>query len=163
MANYITNSLEEGEQIVLDGSLHWTYVCKYIFSSLLMLLVSIGSLVAGYNTSRQELYIIGIIILFISFITYLIGRIVRMKTEFAVTNYRFIQKDGIFNIKMTEIPLHKIETVNFYQSFWQRVLGTGSVELVGNGGTSHRVDYIENPLLVRKTIVGAINKKEEHS
>lgn len=59
---------------------------------------------------------------------------------------------------MTEIPLFKIETVNFYQSFGQRLLGTGSIELVGSGGTSHRVNFIEKPLIVRKTIVGAINK-----
>lgn len=38
------------------------------------------------------------------------------------------------------------------------MVGTGSIELVGSGGTFHRVDYIEKPLLVRKTIVSEINK-----
>ena len=65
------------------------------------------------------------------------------------------------NIKMTEIPLFKIETVNFYQSFWQRVLGTGSIELVGSGGTFHRVNYIEKPLIVRKMIVSEISRNQK--
>lgn len=53
---------------------------------------------------------------------------------------------------MTEIPLFKIETVNLYQSLWQRMFSTGSIELVGSGGTNHRVDYIQEPFDVRKTI-----------
>ncbi len=160
MAHYITNSLEEGEQIVLRGRLHWTSVYRYIFSALLMFLVAIGLLVGGYYTSQQELYYAGAGFVVVAAVIYLIGRVVRTKCEFAVTTNRFVQKDGIFNIQMTEIPLFKIETVNFYQSFGQRLLGTGSIELVGSGGTSHRVNFIEKPLMVRKTIVSAINKKE---
>lgn len=161
MAHYITHSLEEGEQIVLRGRLHWIAICRYIFSALLLLLIAIGFVVAGYITSRQEMYITAAIIFVVATIIYLIGRLLRTKCEFAVTNSRFIQKDGIFNIKMTEIPLFKIETVNFYQSLWQRIMKTGCIELVGSGGTSHRVDYIEHPLLVRKTIVSTINKHNQ--
>lgn len=158
MAHYITNSLEEGEQIVLRGRLHWTSVYRYILSALLMLLVAIGLLVGGYFTERQELYYVGAAFVVVAAVIYLIGKVVRTKCEFAVTTNRFIQKDGIFNIQMTEIPLFKIETVNFYQSLGQRLVGTGSIELVGSGGTSHRVNFIEKPLMVRKTIVSAINR-----
>lgn len=158
MAHYITNSLEEGEQIVFQGHLHWTSVYKYILSSVLMLLMAIGLLLAGYFTSRQELYLVGAAFLVLVILIYIVGWIFRTRCEFAITNNRFIQKDGILNIKMTEIPLFKIETVNFYQSLGQRILGTGSIELVGSGGTFHRVNYVEKPLTVRKMIVGEINK-----
>ena len=53
---------------------------------------------------------------------------------------------------MTEIPLFKIETVNLYQSLWQRLFSTGSIELVGSGGTNHKVDYIQSPFDVRKIL-----------
>lgn len=159
MAHYITNSLEEGEQIVFQGHLHWTAIAKYMISSISLLLAA-GSFIAfGYYTTHQKLYVIGGIILLIAIVIYIIGRVIRTRSEFAVTTTRFIQKDGILNIKMTEIPLFKIETVNFYQSLWQRLLGTGSIELVGSGGTFHRVNYIERPHIVRKTIVGTLNKK----
>lgn len=137
MGHYITNSLEEGEQIVFQGHLHWTSVYQYIFSALLLALMAIGLLVAGYYTSCQELYIVSLLFFVIATIIYIIGRIIRTRSEFAVTNNRFIQKDGILNIKMKEMPLFKIETVNFYQSFGQRLLGTGSIELLGSGGTFH--------------------------
>lgn len=158
MAHYITNSLEEGEHIVLQGRLHWTSICQYLFFSFIFILIAGGFVVSGYYLSSQELYYIGGVFFFVSFVLYIIGRIIRTRTEFAVTTTRFIQKDGILSVKMTEMPLFKVETVNFYQSFWQRLLGTGSIELVGSGGTFHRVNYIEKPLLVRKVIVNAINK-----
>ena len=164
MSHYITNSLEAGEQIVLQGRLHWSYIFKYLLSSIFLTLVAGGFMVFGYYVSKNELCLIGGIFLIIAAVVYFVGRLIRTRSEFAVTTTRFVQKDGIFNIKMTEIPLFKIETVNFVQSFWQRIIGIGSIELVGSGGTSHTVNYIEKPLIVRGTIVSAINKiqnKEE--
>lgn len=158
MGNYITKSLEDGEQIVFQGHLHWTAIYQYILSALLMLLIAIGLMVAGYLKSQQELYIVGIVFIVISIVLYITGWIVRTKCEFAVTNNRFVQKDGILNIRMTEIPLFKIETVNFYRSFGQRILGTGSIELVGSGGTTHKVENVEDPLKVRKMILTALTK-----
>ena len=43
------------------------------------------------------------------------------------------------------------------------MLGTGCIELVGSGGTSHRIHSIEHPMEVRKTIVGAINRQKKDS
>ena len=158
MAHYIINSLEAGEQIVLQGRLHWISICQYLLFGFILILVA-GSLVAsGYFMSRLELFIIGAGVFVLAIVILIVGRFIRTRREFAVTTSRFIQKDGILNIKMTEIPLFKIETVNFYQSLWQRMVGTGSIELVGSGGTFHCVDYIEKPLIVRKTIVSTINK-----
>ncbi len=161
MAHYIINSLEEGEQIVLQGRLHWISTYQYLLSGFILIRI-VGSLVAsGYFMSRSELVIIGAVGFVLALVILVVGRVIRTRSEFAVTTSRFIQKDGILNIKMTEIPLFKIETVNFYQSLWQRIVGTGSIELVGSGGTFHRVDYIEKPLIVRKTIVSTINKNPD--
>ncbi|MBP5619367.1 MAG: PH domain-containing protein [Bacteroidaceae bacterium] len=160
MANYITSSLEEGEHIVLNGRLHWVSICEYIFSSIFLFLLGIGFVVAGVMAPNPLFYIAAGVSVLVALIVYLVGRLIRTRTEFAVTTDRFIQKEGILNVKMTEIPLYKIETVNFYQSFWQRMLGTGCIEMVGSGGTSHQIHRIEHPMEVRKTIVSAINKQD---
>ena len=158
MADFIKKSLEVGEEIKYNGRLHWSSIWKYIFFSWLML---IGGLVAAgvcYYYKQQDVYVfIGIVVAALGLIIGFIGRIVRTRSEFAITNTRFVQKDGIFNIKMTEIPLQRIETVIYYQTFWQRMIGTGCVELVGSGGTSHQVHCIEHPMQVRKMVVSAIN------
>lgn len=158
MGNFIKKSLEEGEEIKYNGRLHWSSIWKYIFFSWLM---TIGGLVAAcacYYYKEQNMYIYtGVAVAVMGLIIGIIGRIVRTRSEFAITNTRFVQKDGIFNIKMTEIPLQRIETVNYYQTIWQRMIGTGCVELVGSGGTSHQVHCIEHPMRVRKMVLSAIN------
>lgn len=163
MANYIRQSLEEGETIIFKGRLHWSYIFRYLFFSLLLLLLGAFCIYLAYYRHPEHqttLFYLGIGSLVLSFFVWIIGRIVRTRSEFAVTDTRFVQKDGIFNIKMTEIPLARIETVNFYQSLWQRLLGTGCVEMVGSGGTSHQVHCIENPMKVRKIICASIKKPQ---
>lgn len=160
MANYITNSLEEGERIVLNGRLHWTAIASYLITTWLLALVGVGVMIWAALGDRRELLWVGGVALIVAFAVYIVGCVVRTRSEFAVTTSRFIQKDGIFNIAMTEIPLFKVETVNFYQTLFQRMLGTGCIELVGSGGTSHRIHAIEHPMEVRKTIVSIINKAE---
>ncbi|MBO4768083.1 MAG: PH domain-containing protein [Bacteroidales bacterium] len=166
MANYIKQSLEAGEQVIYNGRLHWSAIFRYIFCTVLFALCGIVAIALAYTIypeHQQPLFYCGIALLVLAFFVWLVGRIVRTRSEFAVTNTRFVQKDGIFNIKMTEIPLARIETVNFYQSLWQRIIGTGCVEMVGSGGTSHQVHCIEHPMKVRKIICTSIKKKPEAS
>lgn len=163
MANYIKQSLEEGETIIFKGRLHWSYIFGYLFFSFLFTAGGIIAIVLAYykfQEHKTEFFYAGIAMLVLAFFIWLIGRIIRTRSEFAVTDTRFVQKDGIFNIKMTEIPLARIETVNFYQSLWQRMLGTGCVEMVGSGGTSHQVHCIEEPMKVRKIICASIKKPQ---
>lgn len=158
MSNYITSSLEEGETIVLQGHLHWLTIFRYLAACFLGILLSV-LFIYLYFAKEQAWYLyIGLGFLLFSVIIYLVGNLVRSRNEFAVTNSRFIQKEGILNIKITEIPLYKIETANFYQTFWQRIVGTGCIELVGSGGTPHQVHQIKDPLTVHRTIVATINK-----
>ena len=161
MANYIKQSLEEGETIIFKGRLHWSYIFGYLFFSFLFTIGGIVAIALAYYKfpeRKTELFYAGIAMLVLAFFIWIIGRIIRTRSEFAVTDTRFVQKDGIFNIKMTEIPLGRIETVNFYQSLWQRILGTGCVEMVGSGGTSHQVHCIEQPMKLRKIICASIKK-----
>lgn len=165
MANYIKQSLEEGETIIFKGRLHWSYIFRYLLFSLLFTICGIVSIALAYYKypeHQTKLFYAGIALLVLAFFVWIIGRIVRTRSEFAVTDTRFVQKDGIFNIKMTEIPLARIETVNFYQSLWQRFLGTGCVEMVGSGGTSHQVHCIEQPMKVRKIICASIKKPQSN-
>ena len=166
MANYIKQSLEEGEKIIYNGRLHWSAIFRYLFFATVFVLCGIAAIALAYTVypeHQQPLFYAGIVLLVLAFFVWIIGRIIRTRTEFAVTDTRFVQKDGIFNIKMTEIPLARIETVNFYQSLWQRIIGTGCVEMVGSGGTSHQVHCIEQPMKVRKIICASIKEKPEAS
>ena len=51
MANYLKNSLEEGEKIIFNGRLHWSSIFRYMFWSFLFLLAGIAAFVAGLYAS----------------------------------------------------------------------------------------------------------------
>ncbi len=160
MNKYIRKSLEPGEEIVFNGRLHWSYIWGYIFWEWLLLIGAIALAIYNYRCEQSEhwLYYCALVLLVLAFVVWIIGKIVRTYSEFVVTATRFIQKDGFFSIHMKEIPLFKIETVNFHQRFIQRIIGTGGIELVGSGGTYHLIEHIDKPMDVRKAIVSAINK-----
>lgn len=160
MASYIEQTLEQGESIIHKGRLHWTYNWKWAASGIGLITLSAVLLILTLKTDflssligEKATYIIYGVIAFAGLCVWLWGYFIRSKTEFAITNTRFIQKDGIFNVKMMEIPLFKIETINFSQSFAERIFKTGKLQLVGSGGTDHTVSYLQRPHRVRKILM----------
>lgn len=163
MSSYITKSLEEGESIVLRGHYHWTFTTSQVISSWILVIVCLALLTAAHYRPEQATTLVALAVaaLAVALITALWGYILRSRTEFAVTDTRFIQKDGILDISIKEIPLYKVETVNFSQSLLQHIMGTGNIELVGSGGTTHRLTFIAHPMEVKKAIARAIGNKEK--
>lgn len=168
MANFIEKTLEPGEQVVFKGRLHWSYNFRYTAWGILLILLGVADMTYiaythynGFNNNTLALFCAGVILSVVGIGLIGFGYFIRNRTEFAITDHRFIQKDGIFDIKMTEIPLFKVETVNFYQTFFERILKTGSIELVGSGGTFHRVEFVQNPYMVRN-IIATYMKKERN-
>ncbi|MCM1079969.1 MAG: PH domain-containing protein [Bacteroidales bacterium] len=157
MAHFIEKTLERGEKIMYEGRLHWYFNFRFTVWGAVLTGVGIFCLAyaAGNVLEPATVNILvgaGIVACIWGLGSIFYGYFLRVKTEFAITDSRFIQKDGIFNIKLTEIPLFKIETVNFEQSFIERIVNTGSIELVGSGGTNHKVGFVQNPLRVRNII-----------
>jgi len=74
----------------------------------------------------------------------------RYTDEFAVTNRRVIVKTGLISRKTLEMNLSKIESVNVDQSIFGRLLGYGTITIIGTGGTRESFPNISKPLLFRK-------------
>ncbi len=84
-------------------------------------------------------------------ITLFIAPIIAYTTsEFAITNKRVIIKVGLIRRTTLEMNLQKIETVNVNQGILGRMLGYGTVTIVGTGGTRESFPRIANPLEFRK-------------
>jgi uncharacterized membrane protein YdbT with pleckstrin-like domain len=70
--------------------------------------------------------------------------------EFAITNKRVIIKTGLISRKTFEMNHSKIESVNVDQGVFGRLLGYGTIRIVGSGGTREIFPKIQNPLEFRK-------------
>ncbi len=93
-------------------------------------------------------------VIFISWLglfTLLLGpAIIRWSSEFVITNRRIIIKTGFIARRTFEMNLSKIESVNVDQSFFGRILGFGSMTIIGTGGTRESFRNIRKPLEFRK-------------
>jgi len=71
-------------------------------------------------------------------------------SEFAITNKRVIIKVGLISRRTLEMNLSKIESVVVNQGILGRMLGYGTIVVVGTGGTREPFAYITDPLTFRK-------------
>ena len=74
----------------------------------------------------------------------------RYSDEFAITNKRVIIKTGLIARHTLELNLSKIESVNIDQNFWGRILGYGSIKIIGTCGSKETFININKPLEFRK-------------
>ncbi len=71
-------------------------------------------------------------------------------SEFAITNKRIIIKVGLISRRTLEMNLNKIESVNVDQSILGRMLGYGTINVIGTGGTKEPFACIGDPMTFRK-------------
>ena len=96
MNSYITKSLENDEKVVLRGRYHWTFTASKIICAWIFAIASVALLIATryYPEYKTTLLVMAASAMVLALINTLWGYILRSRTEFAVTDTRFIQKDG---------------------------------------------------------------------
>lgn len=141
--SYIQNNLQAGEEIKYKADIHW-----YIFAYPVILLL----LSAFFSSAQTGLFYYVSILLLLSGLFQLIKRILlKMDTEYVVTNKKVILKSGILNRDALELVLNKCEGIRINQSFMGRMLGFGSI-VVTTGGVTNKFDFITNPIKFRNEI-----------
>jgi uncharacterized membrane protein YdbT with pleckstrin-like domain len=73
-----------------------------------------------------------------------------LTSEFAITNKRIIIKVGFISRKTLEMNLQKIESITVDQTILGRILGYGTIMVIGTGGTKEPFCNIVDPLEFRK-------------
>jgi len=76
----------------------------------------------------------------------------RSITELAVTDHRVIYKRGFLRRHTVEMNMDKVETVDVDQSVLGRLLGFGSIRVLGTGQDIENLDRVAAPLQLRNAI-----------
>jgi uncharacterized membrane protein YdbT with pleckstrin-like domain len=158
--SYIEKNLVPGETVVYKTRLHWVVMLWHIVLSLLLLeLPALALLFYAFSHLQQlqprtqHLMLgAGIALLLISAMVISVGAIRRNATEMAVTNRRVVVKTGLAARKTIEMLLNKIESIEVNESGMGRVLGYGSITLIGTGGTSEPFHLMAKPLEFRNRV-----------
>lgn len=155
--SYIKASLVPGETVVYQTRLHWTVMLRHVLLGLI-LLAGAGALLNYFlhqprvGNPREHLEGGVAALLVCGLAAILAGFVRRNATEMAVTTRRVVIKQGLVNRKTIELLLNKIETIEVSEPMMGRMLGYGSITMVGTGGTAEPFHKIAHPLQFRGAV-----------
>src|SRR5579875_3003027 len=163
--SYIDKTLVPGERVVYQTRLHWIVMLGHIFLILLLLAGGAFALYYAYmhraDMPLNNLHLTeggGAVLLFIALLVLIMGSVRRNATEMAVTTRRVVIKTGLASRKTIEMLLNKVETIEVSEPTLGRLLGYGSITMIGTGGTSEPFHKIAHPLEFRSYVQQEIER-----
>jgi uncharacterized membrane protein YdbT with pleckstrin-like domain len=141
---YPRHLINEGETVALDLHPHWWYFSKHILTGIPLFLALIG-VIALRDSPDVVRQVVGWgwAILAVIWAVWLLTKYFQWQfTYFVVTDDRVIFRTGVLAKRGVEIPLERINNINFFQGVWERVIGAGDldIESAGQEGQSHFED-----------------------
>lgn len=162
---YPTKLLNRNEEVALDLRPHWWYFGRQILTGipLFLLIVLILSWSAdGFVKDAANWIVLGLVIAWAVWLG--IKYMAWARTYFVVTNQRVIYRTGVVSRHGVEIPLDRINNINFRQRIIERMIGAGNldIESAGDQGSS-TFDFVRHPDGVQQEIYKQMEGREHHS
>jgi hypothetical protein len=163
--SYVQSNLVPGETLIYQTRLHWIVMLGHLAVGCLLLLM-LGALLLYYAHNQtgidgKELQVVegGAAVLLISGIIVILAGVVRRNaTEMAVTNRRVVIKTGLASRKTIEMLLNKVESIEVSETTAGRMLGYGTIVVIGTGGTPEPFHKVAHPLEFRSQVQQQIEK-----
>jgi len=148
--SYVTSVLQPNEQVLKIGRLHWIAYDRAIF------FLVVGVVLLGLERAYwdNEIIVTATAVLFgaLFVASFLHAWFIRWTTEFAVTDRRVIYKRGFINRHTAEMHMDKVESVDVDQSVPGRLLGYGTIHVLGTGQGIEHLHRIADPIGLRNAI-----------
>ena len=141
MPGYVDDNLLPGEQVVFRTSLH-----------MVIYLTPATVVVAGIALGAVQSPLGGMAVLAAGLVLLLMTWIRQWSSEFAVTDRRVIIKTGWLSRRTIELNMSKVESVEVEQGLVGRLLGYGTITVIGTGGTREPFALIADPLGFRRAV-----------
>jgi len=146
-------NLNANETIALDMHPHWWYFAEPAWSLLGSIVLGIIVLAKTHGDVGKVLRVVTLILL-VGTAIWLVTRYMKwLTTNFVITSNRLIFRQGIIGKSGIEIPLERVNNVNFHQTVFERILGAGDL-LIESGGEDgqQRFTDIRHPAQVQNLI-----------
>lgn len=154
-----SDMLQDDEELILAIRPHWWALIDGIAA--LVGAVVLGA-VALVLTDAAALRLLAAVVLVVALLFFLVRYIRWSTTTFAVTSERVIFHKGFIARRNTQMPLEKINTVDFHQSIFERMIGAG--DLVIESGSEAGIESfsdIRKPLAVQQEINRQVDRHEK--
>jgi uncharacterized membrane protein YdbT with pleckstrin-like domain len=159
---YPANQLNADETVVVDLHPHWWFFAAPV--SALIASIIVGILLIAWDAEGwfpDALKAIVLVLIVGSALMSILRFLRWNSTSFVVTNSRIIFRTGLLAKSGIEMPLHRVNNVNFSQSILERMLGAGDL-LIESGGESgqSRFSDIRQPEKVKNLIHDQMRVRE---
>ncbi|MEZ5236317.1 MAG: PH domain-containing protein [Acidimicrobiia bacterium] len=152
------NMLQEDEELILAIKPHWWALIDGIAALVGATIFGVLALWAG----NGALGLLAAVVLVVALLFFATRYIRWVTTTFAVTSERVIFHRGFVARRNTQMPLEKINTVDFHQTVFERVIGAG--DLVIESGSEAGIETfsdIRRPLAVQAEINRQMDRHEK--
>lgn len=153
--------LNDYETMVLDLHPHWWYFgssVSTLVGSMFLTLMLKAQMPAGFF--EDAIGYLGVAAIIVSAAWVLVQLTKWRTTYFVVTSHRLIYRQGVVSRDGVEIPLERVNNVNFGQSVLERMLGVGDL-LIESGGKDGQQTFtdIAQPEKVQNIIHSTIQSR----
>ena len=163
--SYVESNLVPGETVIYQTRLHWVVMLGHLALGCFLLALP-GVFLLYYTRSQtgmesQTLRVMEIgsaVLLVCGVVVILAGMVRRNATEMAVTNRRVVIKTGLASRKTIEMLLNKVESIEVSETTAGRMLGYGTIVVIGTGGTPQPFHKVAHPLEFRSQVQKQIEK-----
>jgi uncharacterized membrane protein YdbT with pleckstrin-like domain len=136
-------NLNADETIALDLHPHWWYFAEPAFALLGVIIVGIIKVAKGPSGKFGDVLTVVVLVGLVAAALWLLNRYLKwVTTHFVITSQRVIFRSGVFAKSGIEIPLERVNNVNFHQSVFERILGAGDL-LIESGGEDGQSRYTD--------------------
>ena len=154
--------LNDYETVALDLHPHWWYFAEP--AGAVLGAIALGILAKARLEGDPE-SVLGVValVLIVGCVVWLVARYVKWaNTNFVITSDRLIFRYGVIGKNGIEIPLERVNNVNFRQSIFERFVGAGDlvIESGGEDGASRFTD-IRKPEQVKNLIHSQMEVNEQ--
>jgi uncharacterized membrane protein YdbT with pleckstrin-like domain len=163
--SYVESNLVPGESVIYQTRLHWIVMLGHLLFGVLLLILP-GAVLLYYALTQPQVDVRnvhlmqgGAAVLLLSGVAVIVAGMVRRNaTEMAVTNRRVVVKTGLAARKTIEMLLAKVESIEVNETTMGRMLGYGTIVVIGTGGTSEPFHKVAHPLQFRNQVQQQIEK-----
>jgi membrane protein YdbS with pleckstrin-like domain len=153
--------LNVDEDIVLDVHPHWLFFAEPVLSGLVLLVLTVA-LAAAVGNGALTLFML---VLVAAVLIWGLWRLATWRsTHFVITTDRLVYRAGVFAKRGIQIPLERVNNVNFKQGLLERIVGAGDllVESAGEDGRQRFTD-VRHPDQIQNIIHAEMNANERRS
>jgi uncharacterized membrane protein YdbT with pleckstrin-like domain len=148
-------NLNANETIALDLHPHWWYFAGPVAALVASIIFGIWAIPKNFDSDGLETFLtyVALAALVLTAIWVVARYLKWMTTHFVITSHRLIFRTGVLAKHGIEIPLERVNNVNFHQGVFERMLGAGDL-LIESGGEEgqSRFSDIKQPDQVQRMI-----------